>query len=98
MPRHIRAIAAKLPGETPETSGWTFVIVNRNASETLVKLHAAEGGKVSLWRYDYTASSAPADADGLPKPVGEVKGALDAGIVVAVPGGAAVFLTTVAPK
>jgi hypothetical protein len=97
LSKQVRAIAAKLQGDKPETSGWTFVIVNRNSADVIARLHVAQGGKVSMWRYDYSAQAAPVDADGLPRPVGEVQGALDAGIEVTVPGNAAVFLTTVAP-
>jgi hypothetical protein len=89
---HVPVLAARLPDE----KGWSFVLVNRATTETNATLRMANGGMVSLWRYDYKANPL-ADADGLPKAIGELTGDLDAGVEVALPAQAVVFLTSVEP-
>jgi hypothetical protein len=91
--KRVRALAAKLP----DNKGWTFVVINRAATDVTSALRLADAGAISLWRYEYTPKLALADASGSPKPVGETKGDLGAGINVSLPANSLVVLTSVAP-
>jgi hypothetical protein len=95
LPANMRGMAAQTPSPSPDTGpGWSFCLVNRDSSDSVVTVRVPAAGTVPLKRYVYSRASAVADADGFPLPVEVSDVDLAAGVEVNVPADAVVILTT----
>jgi hypothetical protein len=92
-PAGVRIIAGSDPAR-----GWSFAVVNRNSSRTLLNLKVPSGGSLTYDSYLYSPRRAPADGDGIPLPTSTgVSGNLSNGVQVKVPANSVAFVSGLRP-
>lgn len=100
----VRVLAARAPGKDGQAAGWTFCVVNRGDAPATVTLTApaeissqpatAPSKSVTFKRYLYSPEPLAIDADGFPKPTGEITADPARGLDTIVPANAVVVLTS----